>query len=361
MRKADGLRPDEMTSAERFDALFAGKPIDRIPLLMFSGYGFCARNVGYTLADMYNDAEKSVNAQVWTAEQYGFQVSPSLSYASYGAWEFGGEARLPRTEFEQAPQVKHFPVQSEEDVWKLKLPDVITSGLLPKMMELSKVVAQRGLPVQIGLGAPIMRAGNLCGVENLCRWMIKKPELVHHLVKLVTDHGVQVAQHWVDTFGADRVVAREGSATESNQMISPRHFETFALPHLKEMHEKVLAMGVKRFLNCHICGEEEMNLPFWAQLPMGDVGLVSFDHEVDLDIAIKYFGDKCVIAGNVDSTILMTGTPKQVYELCRRAIEKGKHAPRGFVLSADCETSPATPPYNVYMMRKAVDDFGWYR
>ncbi len=93
---------------------------------------------------------------------------------------------------------------------------------------------------------------------------------------------------------------------------------------------------------------------------MGDAGLVSFDHETDLNDAIAYFGDQCIIGGNIDSTILMTGTPTQVYELCRKAIEKAMHAPRGFVLAADCEIPIATPSYNVYTMRKAIDDFGWY-
>jgi uroporphyrinogen-III decarboxylase len=25
-----------------------------------------------------------------------------------------------------------------------------------------------------------------------------------------------------------------------------------------------------------------------------------------------------------------------------------------------CEIPPTTPPYNMYMMRKAVEEFGWY-
>lgn len=123
----------------------------------------------------------------------------------------------------------------------------------------------------------------------------------------------------------------------------------------------MLALGVKRFFNCHICGEEYLNLPYWAQLPMGDPGIVSFDHQVDLTTAIEYFGETCIIAGNVDSGILQTGTPQQVYEHSRRCIEKGRRSPRGFMLSADCEVPPMSPPYNVYMMRKAIDDFGWYR
>jgi uroporphyrinogen-III decarboxylase len=49
-----------------------------------------------------------------------------------------------------------------------------------------------------------------------------------------------------------------------------------------------------------------------------------------------------------------------VYQLSKRAIEKGKKAPRGYMLMSGCEIPPMSPPYNVYMMTKAVNDFGWY-
>ena len=37
-----------------------------------------------------------------------------------------------------------------------------------------------------------------------------------------------------------------------------------------------------------------------------------------------------------------------------------KKAPRGFMLMSGCETPLNTPPANVRMMRKAIDEFGWY-
>lgn len=40
-----------------------------------------------------------------------------------------------------------------------------------------------------------------------------------------------------------------------------------------------------------------MNLPYWAQIPMGAPGIASFGHEVDLTTAIRYLGDSCIIAG----------------------------------------------------------------
>jgi len=360
VEKMSGLRQDEMTSEERMDALIKGKPVDRVPLLLFGGQGFCARNLGYPFAAMYSDPEKSFQAQLLTMEQYGFQIEPNLGYASYGAWEFGGEIRLPSSEWEQAPKIVRHPIESEEDAWKLKLPDVKRAGMIPAMMQFCKIAEKNGLPIPVNCGSPFTRAGNICGVENLCRWMMKKPEVVHHILRLATDHIMDVVQYWVDIFGAENVSPREGMPTDSNQVISPKQFKEFALPYQRELHERVFALGIKRFHHCHICGEQNLNLPYIAQIPMGERCIVSFGHEVDLTTAIKYFGDSCIIAGNVHTSVIQTGTPQEVYELCRECIEKGRHAPSGYALMAGCEIPAMSPPENIYMMRKAINDFGWY-
>jgi len=352
-----------MTSHDRVAALLNGQQIDRVPFSPFDmscGTGwFCARNVGYPAASTYNDPEKSFWAQVWTKEQYGYDGGTTFSYAAYGCWEFGGEIKYPTTEREQAPSVTRHPIESEEEIDKLEAPDVKTAGMLPLAMQFSKLQQQSGTPITFPCGGPITCAGHIVEVSKLCRWMVKKPELVHRLARLATDHILQVAQYWVDTFGPEDIIARDILPIEANQIISPRQFEEFALPYLKEIHQKVLAMGVKHFIT-HICGEQNANLPYLAQVPMGDPGIVSFGHEVDLTTAIKYFGDKCVIAGNVNPTVIQTGTPQQVYELTKQCIEEAKHAPRGYILTAGCDVSPLTSPYNIYVMVKALNDFGWY-
>jgi uroporphyrinogen decarboxylase len=231
--------------------------------------------------------------------------------------------------------------------------------MLPMAVQFSKIQEKSNMPITFPCGSPFTNAGNIVEVSDLCRWMIKKPELVHKLLRLVTDHILQVAKYWVDTFGPDRMIARDILPVESNQIISPRQFGGFAFPYLKEVHEKVLAMGVKRF-STHVCGEQNLNLSYLAQIPMGDHGIMSFGREVDLDQAIKYFGDRCVIAGNIDPIILQTGTPQQVYSLAKQCLEKGKHAPRGYILTAGCDVPPLAPPYNVYMIMKAVNEAGRY-
>jgi len=355
----EAFERDEMTSAERLDALLAGQPIDRVPFFLFVR-GFAAKTVGYSIGDMYTDAEKTFQAQLWTREMYGHDESLKIGYAAYGGWELGGEIKLPSSEWTQAPSITRYPVESEDDVDKLEFPDLETAGILPVQMQFNKLQAESGMTVTIYHGDPFTTAGNVCGVDKFCRWMLTKPAVAHKLLRIVTDILVGITQHWVDTFGAENIELRFSTPTTANQIISPKHFKEFALPYTKELHEKVLAMGLKYIL-CHICGEQNLNLPYWAEIPMGNPGIVSLGHEVDLTTAIKYFGDTSIIAGNVEPAVIQNGTPQQVYELCRQCIEKAKHAaPRGYILMPGCELPPMAPPYNVYMLKKAINDFGWY-
>ena len=146
---------------------------------------------------------------------------------------------------------------------------------------------------------------------------------------------------------------------ETNKLYSPKQFETFGFPYLSEIHDHLTSQGTSIVLS-HICGEQNLNLPYWAKVPMGNPGICSIGSQIEIATAIEHLGDKAIIAGNVEPHILQTAEPEQVYELCRQAIIMGKKAPHGFMLMSGCETPPDTPPYNVYMMRKAIDDFGWY-
>ena len=267
---------------------------------------------------------------------------------------------MPSSEYEMAPIVDRHPVQSEKDVWELKLPDVKTAGSVPKNMELSKLQeGEAGMPIVPTIGPCVLTvSGSLAGVEQLTRWMIKKPALVHHLVKLAAAYAVNIARYWVDAFGPECLIYYIPAPTESNQIISPKQFEEFVLPYQKEVHEKVLAMAIKHLL-VRICGEQNLNLPLWSQIPMGDPGIVSLGHEVDLETGGKHF-PKDIIVGNVNPSILHLGTSEEVYELSKICIEKGKKALGGSMLAPGCTMSPFTSSYNYWVMHKALNEYGWY-
>jgi uroporphyrinogen decarboxylase len=92
-----------MTSPERMQALLdpSRKP-DRVPFIPFI-FGFCPKNCGWEVADIYRDARKSFVSQLRAQEQYGYDGGTLYGYAAIGAWEFGGEIKMPKGEFDQAP------------------------------------------------------------------------------------------------------------------------------------------------------------------------------------------------------------------------------------------------------------------
>ena len=83
---------ERMTSAERMKAVLTGQKPDRVPFVPFA-YGFNALIAGYEIGDYYSDPEKSFRAQMLCKEILAHDGNPLFSYASFGAWEFGGKIR----------------------------------------------------------------------------------------------------------------------------------------------------------------------------------------------------------------------------------------------------------------------------
>jgi uroporphyrinogen decarboxylase len=357
-RKNMQFKQDRMTSEERIEALLNRKPVDRVPFFGLCN-GFNALNVGYKVADSYNDPNKSFNAAVWTIEQYNWERLPFIAYASLGGWEFGGDIEWPDGEFDQAPHITRYPVATEEEAWNLKLPDIKSAGIVPIFLEFSQLAEKGGYRRYFtAVEEPFVTATNICNIERFCRWIIKKPELAHHVLRLATDFKIELARYLANNVGTERLIPFNGDAAATNYIITPKTFKEFALPYSKELHQRMLAMGFKHLL-AHICGEQNKNYPYWAQIPMGDPGIISVSSKVAFETAIKYFPND-IIMGNIDPPLIQTGSPRQVYEHTRICIEKGKKAPGGFILAPGCELPPKSPPYNVWMIMKAINDFGWY-
>ncbi len=67
-----------------------------------------------------------------------------------------------------------------------------------------------------------------------------------------------------------------------------------------------------------------------------------------------------VIAGNADPQIIASGTPTEILNASRIAIETGKQCPGGYVFYGGSELTPITPPYHIYLMQKAIQLYGEY-
>ncbi len=353
------LRQDKMTSQERVDALFSGQRPDRVPLGMIT-VGFPARNAGLSITDAYAKPDKFFAAAQWTAEQFGWDPFPQTArHTVTAATDLGGRVRLPAGEFDGALIIEKHPISSPEEVENVQVPDPLSVPDVALSLEFAKLQEAAGVPVSFITRSPLTMAGNICGLDNFCRWMLKAPEACFRLMDIALEHIGNVLTLWVETFGPERLMAFMSSPSESNQVISPKWFEKFALPYHEKFHAKLAELGVKRFC-FHICGEQNKNLPMLSELSCWThPSVMSIGHEVDIEVAAQAFPQD-IIYGNVEPAIIQMGSPQQVYELSREAIAKGKDLPGGFVLSAGCELPPNAPSANLYAMTKAVNDLGWY-
>jgi len=356
-------RKARMTDRERVEAIMRREKPDRVPIWPFAYAGFATVYTGTSIADAYNNPKVAYEAQKKACRDFNWVFTPWLGYAAYGGWEFGGDIKWPSGEFSQAPTVTRFPVETAEDVWNLKAPEVATAGIIPIVTEFMEIGAKEQLDnepfnIMAACFGPFNTAGMISGPEKLCKWVIKKPDVAHQLIRLATDHMKDLCDYWKSKFGTENALAFTGEAIATGQLISAKQFEDFVLPYFQEAHTYILSQGFKHIYS-HLCGEQNANSEHWAKIPYGDPGIISIGHEVDITTAAEYFPRE-VILGNVEPAIIQTGTPEEVYEATRIVVEKGKKCPGGFTLSPGCELPPMASAENVRAMNKAVEDHGWY-
>lgn len=351
-----------MTDRERIEVLLQHKKPDRVPIWIFSPLGFAAIYNNLSLYDAYTNPEASYQAIRKTCREFGWVFFPSLGYAAMGAWEFGGEIKMPDGEFAQAPMVMRYPIEKDEDIYHLKWPGP-NSGFYPVIREFNELARKERLDnepfnASIRAGGGFDLACNIAGLQRFLKWLIKKPELAQFLIRELSDWTQDRITRESQLLGIDGVVGFSGSPTTSNYLISPKQFQEFVLPTLKEEQNKLRALGYKTSY-IHICGEHNKNLPYWAQVNFGDPGIISVGHEVKLETAAEFFPND-IILGNLEPAIVQTGTPDAVYEATRKVVEEGKKLSNGYIFSTGCDIPPRSPVENVRMMTQAIFDYGWY-
>jgi uroporphyrinogen-III decarboxylase len=103
-------------------------------------------------------------------------------------------------------------------------------------------------------------------------------------------------------------------------------------------------------------GKYTKRLDLIAELPKGKT-YWHFD-QTDMVKAKKLLGGKACIAGNVSTSLLVTGTPQAVKDYCRHLIEVCGEG-GGYVLTSGAEVHRGNPD-NLRAMIEAVNEYGIY-
>lgn len=195
---------DRMTSSERMACLFAGKRPDRVPVIPHME-AFAGVMCGMSTYEWYNFPENAYRSQIWCQELFGYDGGKCYDVSSGIAGDFpGGEVVIPQEPRLSLPYASRLAAPTEADVEKLTLPRSIDETFDAKrILEFNRICYRNREGVSVFAGSPTSVVQYLVGAENMVRWMIKKPELVHRLMRFATDYIYFLAQAYLDEFGPE--------------------------------------------------------------------------------------------------------------------------------------------------------------
>ena len=136
--------------------------------------------------------------------------------------------------------------------------------------------------------------------------------------------------------------------------MSDKQYATFYWPTFKQVIMALVDEGIQVVLFAE--GSYNTRFEYIKELPKGTTAWW-FD-QTDIARAKKELGDRVCIMGNVPTSLMMTGTPQEVKEHCRKLIEVcGKGG--GYVLTGGANIDKG-PAENMRAMMAAAREYGVY-
>ncbi len=310
--------------------------------------------------EFYLNPQIAFEANSWVQKMFPADTEIGYTVPDSICMDFGGEVYFSKDPLE-CPKSVRIPAKTEEELLKLQVPNPYTAPGISREFEYAKIRKKNGLSgAGMALSSPFRQSVEIIGMENLMRWMRKKPELVHYTCKMVVEYSIKKAEMYIKEFGTDGLSNAFSFPMESHHLISAEAFKEFSAPYALQLHKRLMEMGVTQFSE-HLCGNHKNNLWFWKDsLNLPKHTFATVGTELPLKEVSESLGENFILGGNVDTSILQLGRPKDVYLESKRIIEEMKYRKGGFVLMAACVISTAIPPANITAMIKAAEDFGNY-
>jgi uroporphyrinogen-III decarboxylase len=193
-------------------------------------------------------------------------------------------------------------------------------------------------------------ADSLRGTAGVAIDMYRRPEKLLEAIDMITEINIKrLIQTPGHTIGFP---LHKGDDT----FMSRQQFEKFYWPSLKKTIDALIEEGIMPSLFAE--GAYNERLEYIGDFPKGWVTWM-FD-KTDMARAKKLVGKTCCIAGNVPGSVVITGTPQQVKEECRKLIETC--APGGgYILAGGCTATETKNPANFRAFMEAAREYGVYK
>lgn len=338
----------QMTSHERYEAVCELREPDRVPVSPFI-MTFAARLIGVPYIDYCKSGEVMARAQLECIRRFGYDSVALGSDAVREAEAVGVEIFWQEDE---VPGTMPDPfIQSHDDLKKLRLPDPLGPNRMHEQIKALRMLLEElgddGI-VYAWVEAPFQASAMIRNINYFMLDIYENPDLVHELMRFSLEMELAFGLAQVEA-GARYVGVGDAVAS----LTSPRHYEEFNFPYIKELVTGLQKAGAR--VKYHACGNTKALLPLFAEL---GPDIINLDSLIDLAEAKAMLGDKICIKGNIDPAgVLLQGTPETVAaaaENCIREVGAGG----GFILSPGCEVPRDTPYENLDALVQAARLYG---
>jgi MtaA/CmuA family methyltransferase len=328
-----------MNGCERVNAMIDGREVDRLPLMPITMM-FAADVAQVPYGRYAADYRVLVDAQLRTAERFGFDYVSCISDPAREAADCGAEVRY----FENQPPAMDEDralLADKSRLLSLRPPDPLGGGRMHDRVNAAAAFRERvgGQRLIEGwIEGPCAQAADLRGINTLMLDFYDDPDFIRDLFEFVLEMELRFARAQVDA-GADLI----GIGDAATSLVGPEIHNAFIRPYQKRMVDGVHAMGAR--IRLHICGNINAILE-----PIGRLGcdIVDLDYMVPLAAARAAMGPAQVLLGNLNPVAdLRNSAPPAItaaLAACHRAA-----GPR-YIIGAGCEIPRDTPAENVHAM-----------
>ena len=375
----------------RYQAAIALEPVDRIPIATGSNY-FVEVYSGNTKQQTVDDPQKWLEAEETFVRDFP-EIDVLRDNRIYGPLydAIGCKAyRLPGRDL--PPDIQFQFVEEEymkaEDYDKLieNPMQFMLESFLPKIlgefadpctprshiaflkagmaqMMMGQVMRNRTVVLAEKHGMPQPMAGfflapydvladNMRGFTATMTDMYRRPEKLKAACDVLVDEVCHLALALADPFKRWPIFV----PTHKAMFLSPAQFDQFYWPSFKKTLEILIEAG--HTVRAYLEGDWSAHLHRLLELPKGKI-LFDIDTQGDIVKAKEILGGHSCIAGGVQDSKLILGTPEEVREHVRELCETvGKGG--GYIISGGCNFPYDTKPENFRAMIDAVLEFGVY-
>jgi [methyl-Co(III) methanol-specific corrinoid protein]:coenzyme M methyltransferase len=242
------------------------------------------------------------------------------------------------------PQVKECAF---EDAYDVELgPDILERGTFPAVFDAIKMVRERideqhggVIPIIALSQGPFTVSGNVIGVNDMFRQVIKDPKRAAYVLDKVSDLNIMYICRMLES-GADVFLLADPSA----QGLTGEQFKKLIVPVYRKITEGVPAKAM-----LHVCGKTSKIAP---HLPDTGFKGFSFDYPPTSVEALRAaFGNRLRLIGSVPTVShLLNGTRDDVIDMTLEMIKRGVD-----LLAPSCGLPPFSPIENISAMAEGIE------